>query len=76
MKCQIFVWLLIEVIKASNKMFISADKSRHIYKMEKEEYKKLLQDNITGIHKKSNAKKLRDINFVAKKIAEKISIAD
>ena len=33
-------------IKASNKMFVSTDKSRHIYKMEKDEYKKLLRVNI------------------------------
>ena len=66
----------IEEIKASNKVFVSADKSRHIYKMEKDEYKKLLQDNITKTYKKSNGKKLRDINFAAKKIAEKLSIAD
>ena len=66
----------IKEIKASNKVFVSADKSRHIYKMEKDEYKKLLQDNITKTYKKSNGKKLRDINFAAKKIAEKLSIAD
>ena len=57
----------IKDIKASSKMFVSADKSRHIYKMEKDEYKKLLQDNITKTYKKSNGKKLRDINFAAKK---------
>ena len=39
----------IKEIKASNKVFVSADKSRHIYKMEKDESKKLLQDNITYI---------------------------
>ena len=66
----------IKEIKASNKVFVSADKSRHIYKMEKNEYKKLLQDNITKTYKKLNGKKLRDINFAAKKIAEKLSTAD
>ena len=66
----------IKEIKASNKVSVSADKSRHIYKMEKDEYKKLLQDNITKTYKKLNGKKLRDINFAAKKIAEKLSIAD
>ena len=63
-------------IKASNMMFGSADKSRHIYKMEKVEYKKLLQDNITKTYKKWNEKKLRDINFAAKKIVEKLLIVD
>ena len=46
----------IKEIKTSYKVFVSADKSRHIYKMEKDEYKKLLQDNITKMYKKSNGK--------------------
>ena len=66
----------VKEIKTSNKMFVSADKSRHIYKMEKDAYKKLLQDSITKTYKKSNGRKLRDTNFAAKKIAEKLSIAD
>ena len=35
--------------------------------MEKDEYKKLLRGSITKKYKKSNGKKLRDINFAAKK---------
>ena len=61
----------INEIKASNKMVVSADKSRHIYKIEKDEYKKLLRENITQTYKKLNGKKLRDINFAGKKIAAK-----
>ena len=57
-------------------MFVSADKSRHIKKMEKDEYKKLLRDNITKKYNMSNGKKLRNINFAAKKIVEKLSILD
>ena len=63
-------------IKASNKMFVSTDKSRHIYKMEKDEYKKLLRVNITKTYKKSNGMKLRDINFAAKTIAERLLIVN
>ena len=72
------MWLCYDIkeIKAGNKTFASADKSRHIYKMEKYEYKKLSRDNITKTYKKSNGKKLRDINFAAKKIARNLSIAD
>ena len=33
----------------------------------KNEYNKLLQDNIIKTYKKSNSKKLRDINFFTKK---------
>ena len=29
-------------------MFVSADKSKHIYKMEKDEYSKVLLDNINN----------------------------
>ena len=66
----------IKQIKASNKRIVSANKSRNIYKIEKDEYKKLLRDNITKAYKKSNGKKLRDINFAAKKLVEKFSIVD
>ena len=37
----------IEHIKKSNKIFVFADKSRNIYDVEQEEYKKLLIENIT-----------------------------
>ena len=66
----------IKEIKASNKRLVSADKSGNIYKIEKDEYKKLLRDDITKTYKKSNGKKLRDINFAAKKLAEKFSVVD
>lgn len=42
----------INEIKASNKIFVSADKSRHMYKMEKDEYNKMLIDSITKTYKK------------------------
>ena len=42
----------INEIKASNKIFVSADKSRHIYKTEKDEYNKMLIDSITKTYKK------------------------
>ena len=44
-------------------------------KAKKDEYNKLLQDNISKTYKKSSAKKLRDINFEARNIAEKLSVA-
>ena len=66
----------INEIKTSDKMFVAADKSRHIYKMEKQQYTKLLTENITKTYKKSNKKKLSNINFIAKKITKKLSIDD
>ena len=58
----------IKEIEASNEVFVSVNKSRNIYKMQKDEYNKSFQDKITKICKKSDAKKLKDINFAAKKI--------
>ena len=58
-------------------MFLAADKPRHIYKMEKQQYTKLLTENITKIYnKKSNKKKISNINFTTKKITEKLSMDD
>ena len=62
----------IKEIKTSNKMFVSANKSRYIYKMGKNEDNKLLGDNITKTYKKWNGEKLRDINFAATKRVEKL----
>ena len=37
----------INAIKTSDKIFLAAGKTRHIYKMEKQQYTKLLIENIT-----------------------------
>ena len=37
----------IEHIKKSNKIFVFSDKSRNLFEVEQEEYKKLLKENIT-----------------------------
>ena len=37
----------INEIKFSDKIFVAADKSKHTYKMEKQQYTKLLTENIT-----------------------------
>ena len=44
--------------------------------MEKQQYTKLLTKNITKTYKKSNKKKISNINLTAKKITEKLSIDD
>ena len=66
----------INKINTSDKVFVAADKSRHIYKMEKGQYKKLLKENITKTYKKSNKRKIYNINWEAKKITEKLSLDD
>ena len=57
-------------------MFVSADKSRNIYKMEKDQYQKLLTENVTKTYKKSSIQKLNNINGIAKKIAQKLTLED
>ena len=44
--------------------------------MEKDQYKKLLKENITKSYKKSNNRKISNINWEAKKITEKLSLDD
>ena len=60
----------IEHIKKSNNIFVLAGKSRNIYEVEQEEYKKLLKENIIKNYEKSNLTKLYNINKSAKKITE------
>ena len=66
----------INEIKNSNKIFVSADKSRNIYKMEKEEYNKLIHENITKTYKKTNKNRINTINKTAKKIASDLELED
>ena len=44
--------------------------------MDKQQYAKLLTENVTNTYKKSNISKINNINFTAKKITEKLSIDD
>ena len=59
----------IQSIKSSKKMFVAADKTTNIYKMDFDNHKKLLRDNITS--DKSLTKKT---NQEAKHIAEKLKL--
>ena len=48
----------IKQIKRDSKIFVPADKSRNIYKMDRETYEKLLHENITKTYKKTDKKKV------------------
>ena len=63
-------------IKESNRIFVFANKSRNIYEVEQEEYKKLLKENITKSYKKSNLTKLYNINKNAEKSTGKLPISN
>ena len=60
----------IKAINSSDKVFISADKSRNIYKIDKNQYTKLLNENITKAYRKTNKNCLNKINKDASKIAK------
>ena len=53
----------IKQIKRESKIFVPADKSRNIYKMDRETYEKLFHENITKTYKKMDKKKVRAINI-------------
>ena len=66
----------IKHIKSINSVFVPAGKSRNIYKLENEQYSKLFRENVTKTYKISNFNKVRNINNKAKKITEKLPVAD
>ena len=66
----------IREIHRSNNLFISADKSRNIYRINKTRYEQLMHDNVTKTYKKCNNDKTKTINIKAKKIASKLKLED
>ena len=56
----------IKLIKNSKEMLINADKSRNIYKVSRENYKKYLVENMTKAYKKSNKVRVSSVNKVQK----------
>ena len=63
-------------IKGDSKIFVPADKSRSIYKMDSETYEKFLHENITKTYRKTDKKRVRAINLDAKKIAKDLELED
>ena len=57
-------------------LFFPADKSNNLYKVSKDTYSKLLQDNITESYKKSNVTLVDCINKEAKTIADELKLND
>ena len=66
----------VKKVKESDKMFVPDDKSRNIYLLSKDEYQKLLTENITKAYKMTNRNKVYDINNEAKSIAKQLSADD
>ena len=44
------------------KVLVKADKSRNIYQLDKDDYKKCLRENITRTYKRSTKKSLNAVN--------------
>ena len=61
-------------IKNSQNLYVFADKTTNIYKMEKEDYGKLLKDNISKSYKKSSCDVKKDIDKEASEIAKQLKL--
>ena len=66
----------IQRIKASDKAFVPADKSRNYYEMSKDSYEKLHIENVTKSYKKSNERTYDQINLEAKSIAKDLDLLE
>ena len=63
-------------IKSSQKVLVAADKTTNIYKMEMEDYKKILADNITSSYQKANSEIFGEINSEACILTSKLDLVD
>ena len=66
----------IQTLKKSDKLYIPADKTRNFYKLDTDEYHKLLRENITKSYKIADENAYNSINSEAKNIATDLGIAD
>ena len=66
----------IREIHRSNNLFISPDKSRNIYRINKTCYEHLIHDNVTKTYKECNDDKAKTMNIKAKKITSKLKLED
>ena len=66
----------IKSIKRDNRLFVKADKSTNVYKLEATKYNQLLHDNITKTYKKAEYNLLNKIDVKAKTITKKLRIDD
>ena len=66
----------IKAINASSQLLVPADKTTNLYKVEKEDYERLLRNNITQKYKKVECSVMSAINSEAKAIATKLNLED
>ena len=63
-------------IAASPCVLVSADKTTILYEMSKDDYQKLLNDNVTKCYKKASDETKQGIDYEAKNIATELQLAD
>lgn len=66
----------IKQINSSSMAFVPADKTTNLYKLDKDQYSKLLHDSITATYKKADENSYDGINGEAKKLASELNISD
>lgn len=66
----------VEKIKKSEKVIVMADKTTNMYMLTKEQYEKLLLENVTKTYKKAGSEVVEKINREAKGIAEQLKLED
>ena len=64
----------IKAIQSKDKVIIEAEKTRNLYALEANDYKKLLRDNVTKDYKKINGAVESEINKISKNIAQKLHV--
>ena len=63
-----------KMINISASLFVPADKTTNMYKVDSRTYDKLLQDNITASYEKTDSNTAKKINNEAKAIAKKLKL--
>ena len=63
-------------INSSSSIFVPADKTTNLYNVSKEQYEKLLNENITATYKKADISVKKSIDLEAKKIAKNLKLDD
>ena len=59
----------VQEIRRSNKIFVHADKTTNIYKVTKDEYRKIVNENVTKNYKVGNNELVEKLNLEAKSLA-------
>ena len=63
-------------IRSSENVLVFADKSTNLYEADKEQYTKLLRDNITRTYMKADRDIKSDIDSEAGKLADKLDLSE